>query len=294
MTTQTRLFVTAGKNEAERIFTKLEREFEEDGLPVSNAEIDEDREIFEVSVYTFEPDEIETRIRDVLGSDTFGLELKREQVPDIDWVAHSLEGLKPVRAGRFFVHGSHDRDKRRVNDLGIEIDAGQAFGTGHHGTTSGCLDMISQVIRREHPRNALDLGTGSAVLAIGIAKLAPIPILATDIDPVAVAVAQENVVKNGVAARIRTETATGFHHPAMRAAAPFDLIVANILARPLMQLAPEMRRHLAWGGSLILSGILETQREKVLAAYRTQGLFHIKTLRREGWVTLHLKAQATY
>ncbi|RCW86081.1 50S ribosomal protein L11 methyltransferase [Phyllobacterium bourgognense] len=315
MTTQTRLFVTAGKIEAERIFTMLEREFEEDGLPVSNAEIDEDREIFEVSVYTFEPDEIEPRIRNVLslgfvaipdgkplgtfpgiapGSDTFGLELKREQVPDIDWVAHSLEGLKPVRAGRFFVHGSHDRDKRRINELGIEIDAGQAFGTGHHGTTSGCLDMISQVIRREHPRNALDLGTGSAVLAIGIAKLAPIRILATDIDPVAVAVAQENVVKNGVAARIQTETATGFHHPAMRAAAPFDLIVANILARPLMQLAPEMRKHLAWGGSLILSGILETQREKVLAAYRVQGLFHMKTLRREGWVTLHLKAKATH
>lgn len=294
MTTQTRLFVTAGKIEAERIFTMLEREFEEDGLPVSNAEIDEDREIFEVSVYTFEPDEIEPRIRDVLGSDSFGLELTREQVPDIDWVAHSLEGLKPVRAGRFFVHGSHDRDKRRINDLGIEIDAGQAFGTGHHGTTSGCLDMISQVIRREHPRNALDLGTGSAVLAIGIAKLAPIRILATDIDPVAVAVAQENVVKNGVAARIQTETATGFHHPAMRAAAPFDLIVANILARPLMQLAPEMCKHLAWGGSLILSGILETQREKVLAAYRVQGLFHMKTLRREGWVTLHLKAKATY
>ena len=109
MTTQTRLFVTAGKIEAERIFTMLEREFEDDGLPVSNAEIDEDREIFEVSVYTFEPDEIETRIRDVLGSDTFGLELKREQVPDIDWVAHSLEGLKdagvppgidPARKGR--------------------------------------------------------------------------------------------------------------------------------------------------------------------------------------------------
>ena len=294
MTTQTRLFVTAGKIEAERVFTMLEREFDEDGLPVSNAEIDEDREIFEVSVYTFEPDEIESRIRDVLGSDAFGLELQREQVPDIDWVAHSLEGLKPVRAGRFFVHGSHDRDKRRINDLGIEIDAGQAFGTGHHGTTSGCLDMVSEVIRREHPRNALDLGTGSAVLAIGIAKLAPIRILATDIDPVAVAVAQENVVKNGVVARVQTETATGFHHPAMRAAAPFDLIVANILARPLMQLAPEMRNHLASGGSLILSGILETQRDKVLAAYRVQGLFHVKTLRREGWVTLHLKAKATY
>lgn len=294
MTTQTRLFLTAGKSEAERLFLLLESAFEEDGLPVSNAEIDEDREIFEVSVYTFEPEEIAARIRQVLGDDTSGLALEREQVPDIDWVAHSLEGLKPVRAGRFFVHGSHDSHKRRINDLGIEIDAGQAFGTGHHGTTSGCLDMIGEVIRREHPRNALDLGTGSAVLAIGIAKLAPIPVLATDIDPVAVVVARENVVKNGVASRVRTETATGFHHPAMRAAAPFELIVANILARPLMQLAPEMRRHLAWGGSLILSGILETQRDKVLAAYRVQGLFHVKTLRREGWVTLHLKARATY
>ncbi len=291
MTTQTRLFITAGKAEAERLFTLLENAFEEDGLPISAAEIDEAREIYEVSVYTFEPDEIETRMIDAVGKDWL---VTREQVPDIDWVAHSLEGLKPVRAGRFFVHGSHDRHKRRINDLGIEIDAGQAFGTGHHGTTSGCLDMIGEVIRREHPRNALDLGTGSAVLAIGIAKLAPIPVLATDIDPVAVAVARENVVKNGVASRVRTETATGFQHPAMRGSAPFDLIVANILARPLMMLAPEMRKHLGWGGSLILSGILETQREKVLAAYRVQGLFHMKTLRREGWVTLHLKARATY
>lgn len=294
MTTQTRLFVTAGKTEAERVFSMLERAFEEDGLPISTSEIDEDREIYEVSVYTFEPDEIETRIRDVLGGDAFGLALEREQVPDIDWVAHSLEGLKPVRAGRFFVHGSHDRDKRRANDIGIEIDAGLAFGTGHHGTTSGCLDMMGEVIRRERPRNALDLGTGSAVLAIGVAKLAPIPVLATDIDPVAVAVAHDNVVKNGVVARVRTATATGFHHPAMRIAAPFDLIVANILARPLMQLAPQMRRHLAPGGSLILSGILESQRDKVLAAYRVQGLFHHKTLRREGWVTLHLKASASF
>ncbi|MGH6858915.1 MAG: 50S ribosomal protein L11 methyltransferase [Phyllobacterium sp.] len=293
MTTQTRIFLTAGKVEAERLFTLLDNAFEDDGLPISAAEIDEDREIFEVSLYTFEPDEVEARLRDLLGADLSGLTLQREQVPDIDWVAHSLEGLKPVRAGRFFVHGSHDRGKRRSNDLAIEIDAGQAFGTGHHGTTSGCLDMIGEVIRRDHPRNALDLGTGSAVLAIGIARLAPIPVLATDIDAVAVAVARENVIKNGVAARIQTVTATGFHHPAMRAAAPFDLIVANILARPLMQLAPAMRRHLARGGSLILSGILESQRDKVLAAYRTQGLFHQKTLHREGWVTLHLKARAT-
>lgn len=287
---QTRLFLAAGKDEAERIYSLIEQEFEEDGLPVAIVEMDEERQIFEVSLYVeADADAAAARIADRIGSDAFGLEIQREELPDIDWVVHSLEGLKPVRAGRFFVHGSHDRDKRRPHDIAIEIDAGQAFGTGHHGTTAGCLQMIGEIIRREHPRNALDLGTGSAVLAIAIARLAPIPVLATDIDPVATAVAQENVVKNGVASRVLTATATGFHHPVIRNAAPFDLIVANILARPLMQLAPVMRRHLAPGGSLILSGILDSQRDKVVAAYRTQGLFHQRTLHREGWVTLHLK-----
>ncbi|KXF76835.1 ribosomal protein L11 methyltransferase [Paramesorhizobium deserti] len=287
---QTRLFLAAGKDEAERIYSLIEQEFEEDGLPVAIVEMDEERQIFEVSLYVeADADAAAARIADRIGSDAFGLEIQREELPDIDWVVHSLEGLKPVRAGRFFVHGSHDRDKRRPHDIAIEIDAGQAFGTGHHGTTAGCLQMIGEIIRREHPRNALDLGTGSAVLAIAIARLAPIPVLATDIDPIATAVAQENVVKNGVGSRVLTATATGFHHPVMRNAAPFDLIVANILARPLMQLAPAMRRHLAPGGSLILSGILDSQRDKVLAAYRTQGIFHQRTLHREGWVTLHLK-----
>ena len=119
--------------------------------------------------------------------------IDREVLPDIDWVAKSLEGLKPVRAGRFLVHGSHDRHKRRTGDLAIEIEAGLAFGTGHHGTTAGCLEMIETVVRREHPSNALDLGTGSAVLAIALAKLAHIPVLATDIDPVATRVAAQNV-----------------------------------------------------------------------------------------------------
>ena len=142
--------------------------------------------------------------------------ISREDLPDIDWVSRSLEGLKPVRAARFFVHGSHDRHRRKIGDLAIEIEAGMAFGTGHHGTTAGCLEMIDPVARRERPRNALDLGTGSAVLAIGLAKMAHIPILATDIDPVATKVAAENVRLNGVSAFVRTETATGFHHPALK------------------------------------------------------------------------------
>ena len=199
-------------------------------------------------------------------------EIGREVLPDIDWVAKSLEGLQPVRAGRFLVHGSHDRHKRRTGDLAIEIEAGLAFGTGHHGTTSGCLEMIETVVRRERPKNALDLGTGSAVLAIAVAKLAHIPVLATDIDPVATKVAAQNVRLNRVSAYVETRTAPGFADPIFRARAPFDLIVANILARPLMRLAPDMARSVRLGGSLILSGILERQRNAVLSAYIGQNL----------------------
>lgn len=286
--TQTRLYLTAPRAEAERIYAALEVELEEDGYPLALFEVDETRDLYEVSVYVEEnPDPVEARLHRIV--DPNALRFDRENLPEVDWVAKSLEGLKPVRAGRFLVHGSHDRGERRPGDLAIEIEAGLAFGTGHHGTTSGCLDMIAEVVRRERPRNALDLGTGSAVLAIAIAKLARIPVLATDIDPVAIRVAAENVRLNGTTTFVETVTATGFHHPVFGGRKPFDLIVANILARPLMRLAPGMARHIAPGGSLILSGILDHQRNPVIAAYVGQGFRHISTLHREGWVTIHLK-----
>jgi ribosomal protein L11 methyltransferase len=144
-------------------------------------------------------------------------------------------------------------------------------------------------VRRERPRNALDLGTGSAVLAIALAKLAHIPVLATDIDPIATRVASANARLNKVADLIETTTAAGFHDPAFAKRAPFDLIVANILARPLMKLAPDMAHAVALGGSLILSGILERQRNAVIAAYVGQSFRHVRTLWRDGWVTIHLK-----
>lgn len=289
-TIQTRLHMTASRTDADRIYAALEIAFEDDGFPLALTEVDEDKDIHEVSLYADgDVDAVEQRMRQALGGIGSGIEIGREILPDTDWVALSLEGLKPVRAGRFFVHGAHDRDKRRIGDLAIEIEAGLAFGTGHHGTTSGCLDMIWQVARRERPANALDLGTGSAVLAIGLAKMAHIPVLATDIDPVATAVAAENVRLNHVGAYVATKTAPGFHHPVFAKWAPFDLIVANILARPLMRLAPEMAKYLTSGGSLILSGILDRQREAVIAAYTGQKFRHIRTLSREGWVTLHLK-----
>ncbi|ANT52534.1 50S ribosomal protein L11 methyltransferase [Mesorhizobium amorphae] len=288
--TQTRLYFIARKIEAECIFAALEVAFEDEGLPIAVIEVDEDRDIHEVSLYADgDVDVVEARLKDTLTGLALPKPIERETLPDVDWVTRSLEGLKPVRAGRFFVHGAHDRDSRRSGDLAIEIEAGLAFGTGHHGTTSGCLEMLEQVVRREQPRNALDLGTGSAVLAIALAKLAHIPVLATDIDPVAVKVAAGNARLNHVKALVEAVTAPGFHHPIFAARAPFDLIVANILARPLMRLAPEMARHISLGGSIVLSGILDRQRDAVVSAYVGQQFRHVRTLHREGWVTIHLK-----
>lgn len=288
--TQTRLYFTTGKTESVSIFAALEAAFEEEGLPIAVLEVDEDKDIHEVSLYADgDVDAVETRLNDILAGLSLSKPIEREALPDIDWVAHSLEELKPVRAGRFFVHGAHDRRKRHSGEIAIEIEAGLAFGTGHHGTTAGCLEMLERVVRREHPRNALDLGTGSAVLAIAVAKLAHIPVLATDIDPVAVRVAAANARLNHVKALVETVTAPGFHHPVFGKRAPFDLIVANILARPLMRLAPQMAGHIALGGSIVLSGILDPQRDAVISAYVGQNFRHVRTLHREGWVTIHLK-----
>jgi ribosomal protein L11 methyltransferase len=287
---QVKFSFTASGPVARQTYAVLEAAFEDDACPLGMTEMDEAADLHEVSLYADGDDaSVEARIHALLGGIIDNDTIRREILPDIDWVAHSLEGLKPVRAARFFVHGRHDRGQRRPNDIPIEIEAGQAFGTGHHGTTAGCLEMIARVAEREKPQSALDLGTGSAVLAIGLAKLERIPVLATDIDPVAVRVAEENVRLNGMRSLVETRTATGFQHPVFAQEGPFDLIVANILARPLMRMAPDMARHLAPEGSLVLSGILDRQRRAVLAAYSDQRFRHIATLHREGWTTLHLK-----
>jgi ribosomal protein L11 methyltransferase len=286
-----RLFVSTTEPVAEQVLEALSNFFGEEDYAIATQEIDEAKGIWEASIYGTEQQEAEIAERfSTLIRESFPkLKLERETLPDIDWIAKSLEGLKPVRAGRFLVHGSHDRRKRRPGDLAIEIEAGLAFGTGHHGTTAGCLELIETVVRCEHPKNARDLGTGSAVLAIALAKLAHIPVLATDIDPVATRVAAQNVKLNRVSAYVETRTAAGFGDPIFRARAPFDLIVANILARPLMRMAPDMARSVRLGGSLILSGILQRQRNAVLSAYVGQSLRHVRTLTRGEWVTLHLK-----
>lgn len=286
---QSRFYLRGTKAEAEAIFTAWDAAFEEDGAPVGTTEIDEAADIHEISVY-FDDMGGEDRRADVTSAlpEEWRERLQHETIPDTDWMKIVLADLKPVRAGRFVVHGAHDRGVVRANDLSVEIEAGQAFGTGHHGTTAGCLEMIHRIVRRRRPRNALDLGTGTAVLAIGVAKLARVPVLATDIDPVAVDVARQNVEANRVAGLVEVVVATGMAGPAIRSGAPYDLIVANILAGPLAKLAPAVARNLAFDGDLILSGILVRQRNAVLAAYRNQYLYHRETIRNGDWVTLHL------
>ncbi|WP_159592026.1 50S ribosomal protein L11 methyltransferase [Chelativorans xinjiangense] len=287
---QTRLYLQAPQALATRIYDLFDRAFEDDGLALAITEIDEAQGLHEVSVYAMEDaDGMKARMGAALGALPSFPEIATEELPQTDWVAHALEGLHAVRAGRFFIHGAHERGGARPGEIAIEIEAGLAFGTGHHGTTAGCLEMIGRVMNRERPRNALDLGTGSAVLAIAIARLRRIPVLATDIDATATRVARANVRLNDAAAWVHAVTAPGFHHRLFAERRPFDLIVANILARPLMRLAPDMAHHLAPGGSLILSGILDRQRRAVIAAYVGQGFRHVATIHREGWATLHMK-----
>jgi ribosomal protein L11 methyltransferase len=206
-----------------------------------------------------------------------------------DWVAASLEGLAPVAAGRFIVHGHHDRDRVPVNKIGIEIEAALAFGTGHHGTTRGCLLLLDQVLRSRWPRRVLDLGTGTGVLAIAAAKALRHPILASDIDWRSAIVARDNARLNGAGNFVEAVHAPGFSSPKFRTRAPFDLVMANILANPLRRLATPMARHLAPSAYVILSGLLPHQANSVIAAYRDSGLVLVRRLQLEGWTSLLMR-----
>jgi len=206
-----------------------------------------------------------------------------------DWVKASLEDLVPVPAGRFVVHGAHDRMRVPANKLAIEIEAALAFGTGHHGTTRGCLLLLDHVLKAYQPRRVLDLGTGTGVLGIAAAKALKSGVLASDIDPPSVTVAQENARLNETGNLVQVIRATGFSAPGFAQRGPFDLVLANILANPLRQLATPMAQHLAPGALVILSGLLTPQARSVIAAYRARGLVPLKHLRIEGWSSLLLR-----
>lgn len=293
---QTRLFVQTDERTAERLLDLFEIQFEDDGFAIATNELCEETKIWHASVYVTHEDTAFAvpRIQNLLQEQKLDLAVQTEILPDIDWVAKSLEGLKPVEVTRFFIHGSHDQDLVKPHHLPIKIDAAQAFGTGHHGTTSGCLEMIYDVSKHAHQglrANApiLDLGTGSGVLAIAAAKLSYAQVLATDIDPIATRTAKANAQINQAHHLIDFETTNGLNSPIFAKTGPFGLVIANILARPLMTMAPKICDHLKKDGTLILSGILKDQRWKVLSAFNGQGLSHHKTIWRDGWVTMILK-----
>lgn len=218
-----------------------------------------------------------------------GADLTVDTVPETDWLTATARQFPPVRAGRFVVHGSHARDQLPADAIPVEVDAGLAFGSGEHATTQGCLMAMGRIVRR--PRRILDLGCGSAVLAVAAAKLWPTArILAADNDPVAVRVAAANVRINGVASRVRTLVSEGYAAPAIRRAA-FDLILANILADPLIELAPSLARHLAAGGHAVLSGLLDRQAEAVTKAHTRHGLRLVHRRDIGPWTTLMLRGR---
>jgi ribosomal protein L11 methyltransferase len=233
----------------------------------------------------------ETAIRDLLaliaGHDAAS-GLTFETLQPRDWTRASLEGLKPVEAGRFVVHGGHDRARVAAPRIGIEIEAALAFGTGHHGTTRGCLLAIDRIARARNPRRIIDIGTGTGVLAIAAAKAFRRPILATDIDVQAVAVAKGNARLNHVAPLIEFAHANGLGARRIRVRGPYDLILANILLSPLRQLAAPMARLIAPNGHIVLSGLLASQGSAAIAAYRAQGFALKRRIILDNWVTLTL------
>jgi ribosomal protein L11 methyltransferase len=215
------------------------------------------------------------------------LQVAAQPLADADWLALALSGLPPVKAGRFFVYGAHDRGRIPANAVGLRIEAGAAFGTGHHGTTLGCLVAYDALIKARRFGSVLDVGTGTGVLAIAAARTGSRRAVGTDIDAVSVRIARENARLND--ARVSVAHANGLAHRGVAAYAPYDLVFANILARPLVRLAPDIRRALKPGGTAILSGLLRGQQRFVFAAYLSRGFRLKRRVLRDAWATLVLE-----
>jgi ribosomal protein L11 methyltransferase len=272
--------------EAQKLAARIEDDWRAEALAVAFNETDEARGLWETVAYF--ADEAGARAADA------ALELHGviTPLPDTDWVARSLEGLAPVTAGRFFLHGSHDRLRRRSGGIALEIDAGTAFGTGHHGTTEGCLVAFDALLKRTRPRRILDLGCGTGVLAIAAARALRRKVLASDIDPEAVRIARRNAALNNAGPLVEAIAAPGLKHVSIARGAPYDLIFANILARPLVALAPGLSQSLGRDGVLILSGLTLDQSRWILAAYRNRGLVPFQRMARGNWATLVLTRPA--
>jgi ribosomal protein L11 methyltransferase len=248
-------------------------------------EEDEAKGVWRLDIYPTADDEADAFI--ALLSARPALQVASAPLADADWLALALSGLPPVKAGRFFVFGAHDRGCIPANAVGLRIEAGAAFGTGHHGTTTGCLLAYDGLLKARGFARVLDVGTGTGVLAIAAMRTGSRRAVGTDIDAVSVRIARENARLNH--ARARFVRADGLAHRRVAEGAPYDLVFANILARPLVRLSPGIRRALKPGGTAILSGLLRSQQRFVFAAYLGRGFRLKRRILRDAWATLVLE-----
>jgi ribosomal protein L11 methyltransferase len=267
------------KREAQALSDQLE---DLEPTPVVSAFELGERGLWEVEAFfANEPDEADLLQR-------FGIPMRVIPIEDENWVARALDGLPPVQTQRFYIYGEHSAASVPANAIGLKIEASYAFGTGHHGTTRGCLLAYEHLAKRRTFKSALDLGCGTGVLGMAFARLAHRPVVATDIDPLATRKTIENAKLNR-APNMRVATANGFKTPLIADHAPYDLIFANILAGPLMKLMPGIKRNLSKGGVAVLSGLLDEQANAITSMARAQNLRLIKRSALEGWITLILE-----
>lgn len=253
-------------------------------------EIEDKSNTWEVGgYYTKKPNEIElTLLSFAYGAKPFTF----SDVPDQDWVSHVQRNLPPVEAGRFFLFGNHDAHKVPKSSIGLLIEASMAFGTGQHGTTKGCLLVLNDLIAEGvSPKKIIDIGCGTAVLAMAAAKIWDETIIASDIDPTAVAVTKINLISNKLEQKVSCIQSKGFSHPSISEEGPYDLIFANILKGPLIDMVPEFSEHCAFGGTIILSGLLNEQYDEVLRAYIRAGFKLIQKKSLGEWMTLRMQRE---
>ncbi len=286
MPTFTAYTTLGGRENAENLGAALERMTPEP-IGVGVFEMEDGSGLWEIGGYFTQPPD---QAALALLAAAFGAaEFVVSELPETDWVAHVKRELSPVEAGRFLVHGSHDAHRVPEGAIGLLIDAAMAFGTGHHGTTLGCLRAIDRLASQGFgARSTADIGCGTAVLAMAAAHVFDGAVIASDNDAVAVEVAQANIAANGLAGRIACVEASGFEHPDIAAAMPFDLVLANILKGPLIDLAPAMALATAEDGIVILSGILNEQADEVIGVYQRNG-YNLRERDEIGdWTTLTL------
>lgn len=255
-----------------------------EGATYSILEEDEDKGIWRIDAFPT-TDEEDASLMALLGE--YDLKVVRDTLADADWLAMALSGLPPVRAGRFFVYGMHDRGRLPASTVNLRIEAGAAFGTGHHGTTVGCLQAYDRLIKARKFNKVLDVGAGTGLLAIAAARTGSKLAVGTDIDKPSVRISKENAKVNKANARF--VHASGLANPLVANNAPYDLVFANILARPLISLAQDIKRALVPGGTVILSGLLRTQERMVKAAYLSRGFKVVSRIHRDAWATLVLQ-----